>query len=166
MAAPRRRAAESEPRIEDGGVQMTQVPIAENLFSGPDAAPRLVGSRCAACGAYAFPLQGWCPRCGGEMERVELSPTGTVWTWTSQEFLPPAPPYAGPETTETFERYYVGYVELEDQLRVESRLIGFGENAPYIGQKVETVVLPFRTDDEGHEVMTYAFAPAKESSND
>jgi hypothetical protein len=45
-------------------------------------------------------------------------------------------------------------------------LIGFGENAPYIGQKVETVALPFRTDDEGREVMTYAFAPAKELSND
>jgi uncharacterized OB-fold protein len=140
-----------------------QVPIAEDLFSWPSAEPRLVGSRCVECGAYAFPLQGWCPRCGSEMDRVELSPTGTVWTWTSQEFLPPAPPYAGPETTENFERYYVGYVELEDELRVETRLIGFGEEHPHIGQRVQAVVLPFRTDEEGREVMTYAFAPAKES---
>jgi uncharacterized protein len=140
-----------------------QIPIAEDLFSGPATEPRLVGSRCAGCGAYAFPIQGWCPQCGGEMDRVELSPTGTVWTWTSQEFLPPAPPYAGPETTETFERYYVGYVELEDELRVESRLVGFGEEHPYIGQRVQAVVLPFRTDEEGREVMTFAFAPSKES---
>jgi uncharacterized protein len=140
-----------------------QIPIAEDLFSWPAAEARLVGSRCTACGAYAFPLQGWCPRCGSEMDRVELSPTGTVWTWTSQEFLPPAPPYAGPESTESFERYYVGYVELEDELRVESRLVGFGEEPPHIGQRVEAVLLPFRTDDEGREVMTYAFAPAKES---
>jgi uncharacterized protein len=140
-----------------------QVPIAEDLFSWPAAEPRLVGSRCAGCGAYAFPSQGWCPRCGSEMDRVELSPTGTVWTWTSQEFLPPAPPYTGPETTENFQRYYVGYVELEDELRVETRLIGFGEEHPHIGQRVQAVVLPFRTDEEGREVMTYAFEPAKES---
>jgi uncharacterized OB-fold protein len=142
---------------------MPQVPIAEDLFSWPAAEPRLLGSRCGTCEAYAFPQQGWCPRCGNATDRVELSATGTVWTWTSQEFLPPAPPYAGPETPETFQRYYVGYVELEDELRVESRLVGFDAEPPYIGQKVEAVVLPFRTDDEGSEVMTYAFAPAKES---
>jgi uncharacterized OB-fold protein len=91
---------------------------------------------------------------------VELSPTGTVWTWTSQEFVPPAPPYTGPETRETFEPYYVGYVELEGHLRVESRLVGFGTEAPRIGQQVDTVVIPFRTNEEGQTVMTYAFAPA------
>jgi uncharacterized OB-fold protein len=145
---------------------MAQVPIAEDLFSWPSAEPRLLGSYCGTCGAYAFPLQDWCPRCGADMERVELSPTGTVWTWTSQEFLPPAPPYAGPETTETFQRSYVGYVELEDQLRVESKLVGFDKEPPYIGQRVAAVVVPFRIDEEGREVMTYAFAPAKESSDD
>ena len=103
---------------------MQQVPIAKGLFSWPADAPRLLGSRCGECGAYAFPSQDGCPRCSAEMEEVELSPTGTVWTWTSQEFLPKAPPYAGEETAETFQPYYVGYVELEGELRVESRLVG------------------------------------------
>ena len=100
-----------------------QVPIAEGLTTGSVTEPRLLGSRCVECGAYAFPAQDGCPRCSVMgMERVELSRTGTVWTWTSQEFLPPAPPYAGPETTETFERYYVGYVELDGELRVRRAL--------------------------------------------
>jgi len=84
------------------------------------------------------------------MEVVELSPTGTVWTWTSQEFLPKAPPYAGEETAETFQPYYVGYVELEGELRVESRLVGFADGPPHIGQQVETVVQRFRTDEDSH----------------
>jgi hypothetical protein len=42
-------------------------------------------------------------------------------------------------------------------------LVGFGEEHPYIGQRVQAVVLPFRTDEEGREVMTFAFAPSKES---
>jgi uncharacterized OB-fold protein len=96
------------------------------------------------------------------MERVELAPTGKVWTWTSQEFLPKSPPYAGEETAETFQPYYVGYVELEGQLRVESRLVGFDDAHPRIGQPVQMVVLPFRTDEEGRQVMSYAFAPSDE----
>jgi uncharacterized OB-fold protein len=139
-----------------------QVPIAEGLFSWPADTPLLLGAQCGECAAYAFPSQGSCPRCSAEMKSVELSPTGTVWTWTSQEFLPKAPPYAGEETAETFQPYYVGYVELEGQLRVESRLVGFADEHPRIGQQVELVVLPFRTDEDGCEVMSYAFAPTEE----
>jgi len=140
-----------------------QVPIAEGIITWSAPEPRLIGSRCTACGAYTFPVQDGCPRCTVmEMERVELARAGTVWTWTSQEFLPPAPPYTGPETTDTFERYYVGYVELDGELRVETRLVGFSDKPPRIGQHVETVLIPFRMDEEGHEVMTFAFAPTKE----
>ena len=141
---------------------MQQIPIAEGLFSWGADPPRLLGSLCDECGAYAFPSQDGCPRCGAAMERMELSPTGRVWTWTSQEFLPKAPPYAGEETAETFRPYFVGYVELEGQLRVESRLVGFDEEHPYIGQQVQMVVFPFRADEEGREVMSYAFAPSQE----
>jgi uncharacterized protein len=143
-------------------MQQQQVPIAEDLITWSAAEPRLLGSRCASCGAYTFPAQDSCPRCSDmDMERVELSRVGTVWTWTSQEFLPPSPPYAGPETTDTFERYYVGYVELDGELRVETRLVGFTDQPPRIGQPVEMVLIPFRTDEEGNQVMTFAFAPTR-----
>jgi uncharacterized protein len=141
---------------------MAKVQIAQGLFTGSEAEPRLLGSRCTACGAYTFPSQSGCPRCAAtEMELVELASEGTIWTWTSQEFLPPAPPYAGPETAETFEPYYLGFVELDGQLRVESRLVDFGDKPPEIGQPVKMIVMPYGTHRDGNEVMTYAFAPTK-----
>jgi hypothetical protein len=45
-------------------------------------------------------------------------------------------------------------------------MIGFDDEPPRIGQRVEAVLVPFRTDDEGRQVMTYAFAPSKESADD
>jgi uncharacterized protein len=141
---------------------MAHVPIAEGLFSGSEAEPCLLGSRCTACGAFTFPVQDGCPRCAATaMDQVGLASEGTIWTWTSQEFLPPAPPYAGPETIDTFQPYYVGFVELDGQLRVESRLVNFGDEPPRIGQRVEMVLMPYGTQKEGNEVMTYAFVPTK-----
>ncbi len=110
---------------------MSQIPIATGLFTWPAPDPRLLGSRCDACGAHTFPSQTSCPGCAAnDVSEVELSPTGTLWTWTSQDFIPKSPPYAGPETPESFERYFVGYVELDHELRVESRLSGFENSRP------------------------------------
>lgn len=140
---------------------MSQVPIAEGLLTWPSAAPRLLATRCRRCDARSFPVQSGCPRCGSEdLETIRLSPGGRLWTWTSQEFLPKSPPYAGPETAETFERYFVGYVEVAEGLHVEARLAGFGNRTPRIGEELTLVALPFRVDDQGNEVMIPAFAPA------
>jgi uncharacterized protein len=95
-----------------------------------------------------------------DLQTIKLSPTGTLWAWTSQEFLPKAPPYAGPETAETFAPYYVGYVEVPEGLCVETRMTGFGDRRPRIGERLSLVALPFTTDDEGNEIVLPAFAPA------
>jgi uncharacterized protein len=139
---------------------MTQVPIADGLLTLEPGPPRMLASRCQRCDARAFPVQSGCARCGSvDLETVGLSPRGTVWTWTSQEFRPPAPPYAGPETAEAFTRYYVGFVEVAGGLCVEARLTGFGARQPRIGEQVTLVVLPFGTDEAGNEVVIPAFAP-------
>jgi len=135
----------------------SQIPVAEDLYTS-SAEPHLLGSRCNACGERSFPARPACARCTSEdVEVVELPTRGTVWTWTSQEFRPPSPPYVGPED---FERYHVGFVELPDELYVESRLVGFDDREPQIGEAVELVFIPFRTDDDGNEVVVHAFAPA------
>ena len=41
---------------------MTQVPVADNLFTWPADEPQLIGSRCTACGIVTFPAQASCPR--------------------------------------------------------------------------------------------------------
>jgi len=136
---------------------MARVPVAEGVFTWSSDEPRLIGSRCAACRIVSFPAQGSCPRCAStDMEEHLLPRRGRLWAWTTQEFPPPAPPYAGP-TGAAFVPYGVGYVELADEVRVETRLTK--TDGLSIGMDMELVVVPFRIDDDGNEVVTFAFGP-------
>jgi uncharacterized OB-fold protein len=82
---------------------------------------------------------------------------GRLWAWTTQEFPPPSPPYAGP-TEDAFVPYGVGYVELGDEVRVEARLTE--TQGLTTGMDMELVIVPFRTDAVGNEIVTFAFRPA------
>ena len=136
-----------------------RVPIDEGLFAGGMEAPRLRGSRCSACGETTFPAQKGCPSCTAQgCEEVELSSRGTLWTYTIQRF-PPPPPYAG--ETEGFVPYAVGYIELPEGVRVEARLTESDTRRLSIGMEMELAVEPFAVDDDGREIVTFAFAPVE-----
>jgi uncharacterized OB-fold protein len=136
-----------------------QKALAPDISTWPDENPQLIGSRCGDCGATTFPTQARCPSCsGGGMSELLLPRRGTLVAWTTQGFLP-GPPYAGKETPKTFTPFGVGLVQLEDVVRVEARLT---ENDPAklrFGMEVELSMVPFTTDDEGNEVVTFAFQP-------
>ena len=139
---------------------MARVPVAEGLFTWPSDEPSLIGSRCGACAIVTFPSQDSCPRCGStEMAEHLLARRGRLWAWTTQDFPPPSPPYAGP-TGAAFRPFAVGYVELGDEVRVETRLTESDPERLRTGMEMELVVVPFRTDDEGNDVVTFAFQPA------
>ncbi|MFP8881986.1 MAG: OB-fold domain-containing protein [Myxococcota bacterium] len=134
-----------------------RVPIAEGLFAGSLDTPRLLGSRCSACGETTFPAQKGCPSCTAQgCDEVELSRRGTLYTWTIQRF-PPPPPYAG--DVNDFVPFAVGYIELPEGVRVEARLLESDSSRLSIGMEMELSVEPFSVDDEGREVVTFAFAP-------
>jgi uncharacterized OB-fold protein len=137
-----------------------QIPVAPGLFTWPSDEPRLIGSRCADCGVMTFPAQRDCPGCTGDrMQEALFDRRGTLWTFTTQGFVPKSPPYSIEEDPDTFVPYAVGYVEFAGQARVEGRIL---ENDPaklVIGMEMEVVVVPFREDDDGNQVMTYAFRP-------
>lgn len=140
-----------------------QRPIAENLFTWPAAKPALLCSRCQDCGRAAFPAQGSCTACSSTDVAVEELPgRGTLWTYTVQRFLPKTP-YNSGETPETFKPYGVGYVELPGGVRVEGRLTENDIEKLEIGMEMEVVFLPFRTEEDGTEVINFAFAPAQEA---
>ncbi|CAM4186463.1 putative nucleic-acid-binding protein containing a Zn-ribbon [Mycobacterium basiliense] len=132
--------------------------LAPDISTWPDDNPQLIGSRCRDCGATAFPAQRWCPRCSGEeMGEVLLPRRGSLVAWTTQGF-PPGPPYAGPGGKD-FVPFGVGLVQLGDVIRVEARLT---ENDPAklrFGQQVELTMVPLARDEEGAQVMTFAFRP-------
>ena len=144
-------------------VRASQVPIATGLFTWPSDDPRLIGSSCQVCGTTTFPAQGSCPRCTAEaMDEQVLPRTGTLWSFTVQGFRP-KDPYAGPEE---FEPYGVGYVELPGQVIVESRLTENDPDRLEIGMPMELVIVPFRRDESGDDVMTFAFRPAVEGTKE
>jgi uncharacterized OB-fold protein len=92
------------------------------------------------------------------MATVALADRGTLFTFTTQEYLPKEP-YAGPETEDDFQGFAVGYVELPGEVIVETRLTGCPVGELRIGMAVRLVVVPFRREPDGTEVVTYAFAP-------
>jgi uncharacterized OB-fold protein len=140
---------------------MTSRPIAEGLFTWPDDEPSLLGARCGNCGAITFPVRSGCPRCGAtEVESFRLGREGTLWTWTSQGFAPKAP-FSGNLLAGggNFNPWYVGLIEIPGQLRVEGILVDVTEDMLKIGMPMRTVVVPFRVDEAGEEIVTFAFAP-------
>ena len=139
-------------------MEATTVPVAEGVFTFPSDDPQLIGTKCAECGIVTFPSQAGCPRCGSTaMEEHLLARRGTLWAWTTQAFPPPAP-YAGPGGKD-FVPFGVGYVELGGEVKVESRLTENDPERLAHGMDVELVIVPLRTDDDGNEVVTFAFAP-------
>jgi uncharacterized OB-fold protein len=135
-----------------------QKPLAD-VFTWPADEPRLIGGRCGDCGATTFPAQARCPRCSGaNMAEVQLPRRGTLVSWTTQGF-PPVVPYAGDATGASFVPFGVGLVQLDDVVRVEARLTESDPAELDFGMEVELAVVPFYVDEQGNEIMTFAFAP-------
>ncbi|HEX6704684.1 MAG TPA: OB-fold domain-containing protein [Albitalea sp.] len=137
---------------------LAQVPVEEGLFTGPAEAPQLIGGHCADCGGWHFPAQDNCPHCASlAVHRTPLSRRGRLWTWTVQTFAPPVPPYRG--DVEGFMPFGVGYVELPEGLCVQGRLTVADAALLTIGMPMELRLEPWHVDDQGRQVMGYAFAP-------
>ncbi|OHV31869.1 MULTISPECIES: Zn-ribbon domain-containing OB-fold protein [Pseudofrankia] len=133
-------------------------PIDDGLFIQTDDGPRLVGSSCRSCGTTTFPRQQSCPKCTRvDMADSVLPRRGALWSFTVQGFRP-KPPYAGPAE---FVPYGVGYVELPGAVLVEAVLTENDPERLHIGDEMELVLRPLRRDEDGTEVLTFAFAPAR-----
>src|SRR5436305_15009859 len=129
------------------------VPVHELLFAiGADGEARLVGGRCTHCGRHQFPRSSLCPYCGGdEVAEALLSPDGTLWAWTAVTAAPPG--YRGEVP------YGFGVVELPEGLRVITRLTESDPGKLRFGQAVSFELVLLHKNDEGHDVLTWAFGP-------
>jgi uncharacterized protein len=155
------------PTIEEPTVGLN--PIAENLFCETDDGVHLIGGRCTNCRRVTFPARTRCGRCfTTAIERELLPRRGTVWTWTTQSFLPKAP-YAGPETDEDFAGFVVGYIDLPGACRVQARFDVPADQAAKqatIGTEMESVAVEFNTDADGKPVHVYAFRPVNPAAQE
>ncbi len=124
----------------------TLVPIAPGLWTdGPD--PQLIGGRLTS-GEIIFPLPEG--DAAALVEPCHLSRTGTLWSWTRQDFEPKTP-YEGPQP---FEPFLIGYVELPGEVIVETRLVGASLDDLKLGMAMALVITPF---DETRSI--FAFQP-------
>lgn len=136
---------------------MTTRLIDETLFDGADP-PHLVGARCTGCRTVVFPRQDSCPRCSdGAMATHVLPDSGAIWSWTVQSFRPKEP-YRPP--AEGHRPYALGYVDLGEIL-VEARL-DIPRRLIRIGLPVRLTTVEAYRDEDGTQVLTFAFGPAAE----
>jgi uncharacterized OB-fold protein len=137
---------------------MPRVPIAPEYFSVPDEGaddqrPRLLGSRCPACGEHFYPRRLVCAKCLHEgCEDVVLSPTGTLWTYTYVH----VPLFAKKDAK--IDAYGVGQVDLPEGPRIQAILVG-GPDDFEIGMALELDTEALRQDGDGNDIVIYRFRP-------
>jgi uncharacterized OB-fold protein len=136
--------------------------LAEGLFRIDEDRAVLLGSRRREGGAVKFPAE----RAelfddAIDIQPIELSTEGTLFTFTTQEFAPPLP-YKGKRAPDEFRPYVVGYVELPEGVLVETLIVGADARALRIGQQMMSATTVFETAD-GQTFLTYAFTPAQGS---
>ena len=139
----------------------TSVPAVEGWFT-TSTEPHLLGTRCTTCGTVFFPkASGFCrnPVCRGrQFDEVELSSTGTVWSYTDAQYQPP-PPYI-PPAGEVYEPFAIAAVELAaEQVVVLGQVAkGYGVEDLSVGAEVVLVVEPLYEID-GVEHLIYRWKP-------
>jgi uncharacterized OB-fold protein len=135
-----------------------RVPIEPGFFTVPEdpaTPPRLLGSRCRACGEYFFPRRVVCARClAQDTQNVELSPRGTLYTWTYVHF-----PLFGSKRADHAGGYGVGQIDLPEGPRVQAVLSGELSEF-HIGMDMEVELETLRENKEGQEVVIHRFRPA------
>lgn len=138
-----------------------QVPAREGWFTMDDAAPRLLGQRCATCGTTMFPGLGvvLCPNpgcVGATFEQVELSRRGRIWSYTSASY-PPPPPF---KAADPFEPFVIAAVELEREgMVILGQIVeGVGVDELEVGMAVEVALEPLYEED-GQQFMVWKWRP-------
>jgi uncharacterized OB-fold protein len=135
---------------------LTRVPIEPGYFTVPEDpadAPRLLGSKCLACGEHFFPRRVVCAQCLHEgCEDVELGPFGTLWTWTYVH----VPLFAKKDAVVS--TYGVGQVDLPEGPRIQAILVGERDDFS-IGMELELDLETLDTDGDGNEVVIFRFKP-------
>ena len=125
-------------------------PMKEGIFKvGPP--PKLLGALCATCNEKYFPVPMACPHCMGELQEVELSAEGTVYTFATLRIKPlwnlPSP-------------YAVGWVNLEaDGIKVFSLFDPANLNELGIGKRVSLRVGEMGVGTDNEPCLRYYFTP-------
>ena len=110
---------------------------------------RLTFQRCDDCGFIRWPAAGVCPECLSRAATwVEVEGNGTIWSHVVYHRA-----YAASLKADV--PYAVGLVQLDCGVRLLTRLVGFGADAPEVGQ-----VVSVRYQELGDHGTVAVFGPA------
>lgn len=139
-----------------------RVPVKSGYFTVPDdpaAPPKLLATRCLACGEHFFPRRRVCarPECLSQnILDVELGPYGTLYSYTFVHF-----PLFGSSKLEHI-GYGLGLVDLPEGPRVQLPLAGKQEDYR-VGMRLVAELEPMREDGDT-EVVMMRFRPLAEGA--
>lgn len=135
---------------------MERVPVTPGLFAWNERGEgHLIGGVCSRCARRHFPAAADCPYCGaGECAPAPLATRGRLWLCTTVHNRPPG--YAGEVP------FGFGVVELDDGLRVITRITAPDAGMLQPGSRMRLAIVPLHADGQGREVVTYAFAPERD----
>lgn len=138
-----------------------RIPAVAGWLSIDPERPRLLGTKCTACGSIFFPRESVrCrnPQCGARsLEETVLSPRGTLWSFTGAEYQPPAPyvPRHDP-----FKPFAIAAVELAaEKIVILGQVVEeVGVADLKVGQEMELTLDTLLEDDE-NETLTWKWKP-------
>jgi uncharacterized OB-fold protein len=141
-----------------------RAPAIDGWYSLDENDPHLIGSRCVACGTHCFPPRSFCanPRCAGAvLERVPLSRTGVVWSYTNACYQPPEP-YVSPDP---FQPFAIAAVELDGhRMIVLGQVVtGIGVERLRIGMRMQVVLETLYSDTQS-ERLVWKWKPVEDEA--
>lgn len=137
-----------------------KVPELPDLFDWTQDGVRLQSAKCNSCGTYFFPASHHQHRPGCSREgvgNVFLSRRGKLATYTAQYYMCP-PPF---KTAGDITPYGIGMVEFPEGISVAGIIAESDLNTLKIGLDMETTTYTLYKDEQGNDVVTWAFKVVK-----
>jgi len=136
------------------------VPALSDLLTWTKDGVHLMGAMCSSCGSYFFPKyhEQHRPDCSRQgIRSILLSQAGKLASYTIQHYMPPRPFRTDREITP----YVIGLVEFVEGIQVAGIVVDCALGDLKIGIPMETTTFTLYRDEEGRDVVTWAFKPRK-----
>jgi uncharacterized OB-fold protein len=146
--------------MNDEGRVGKLVPALPDLFTISEEGVHLMSAKCGSCGTFFFPRyheqhRPGCTRQG--VEKVSLSRQGRLSSYTIQYYMPP-PPF---KTQKDITPYIIGLVEFSEGIQVAGIVVACPSDELKTGMEMETTTFTLYRNDEGQDIVTWAFRPIK-----
>ncbi|MCX5824415.1 MAG: OB-fold domain-containing protein [Deltaproteobacteria bacterium] len=140
------------------GPEGKMIPALPDLFVWNEDQVQLMSAHCQSCDTYFFPAfheqhRPGCSRQG--VQKVLLNKNGILKSYTIQHYMPPLPF----KTEGNITPYIIGLVEFPEGIQIAGIVKECPFHALKIGLSMEVVTFTLYRNEQGQEVVTWAFQP-------